>query len=217
MKKFFAICFLFIFAVAAASCSSRPREPRARTSNTGASFQSQNAASDTAYVRSEPMKIWINPIEYQLEVDETVGDRGYIEEIWPKNSSEGIQTHVSTYTGVDQNTNLLVAGVQFKDASASFEKLSKPAQKAILWIIKEYGLDGFFVTMIEEYTGTISQKQQTTKKYKTKDGQIKQDARVTTTTSTRVIVRGIALRLRLLGPVDRERADKVRQTPYIYR
>ncbi|MBO7127791.1 hypothetical protein J6W78_09665 [bacterium] len=214
MKKFFTVIFLVIFTIMVVSCSSRPRQPRTRSSNTGLSFQSQQAAAETAYVSSEPMKIWINPIEYQLEIATDAGKDGYIDEVWPKdsNSSEAISTYVDTYTGVNANAQLMAQGVQFRDANMTFDKISGKAQRAILSIIDEYGLDGFFVTMIDEYTDTLSQTQKS-ERYKTKDGEVKQNATVTTTMKSRVRIKGIALKLKYLGPVNKERADKVRQTP----
>ncbi|MBQ4437976.1 hypothetical protein II898_03785 [bacterium] len=215
MRKIFCGFFLLVFVLVTASCSSRPREPRTMSSNTGYSAHSQQAATGAAHVSSEPMKIWINPIEYQLELDDSVGDNGYIEEVWPKDKSEGITTKVDYYSGLNANTNMLAAAVQFKDSNVTFDKLSPMAQRAILYIIKENGLDGFFVTMIDEFTGTLKQTQKS-KKYKTKDGEVKQDVTRTTTLKTRIIVKGIALRLKYIGPVSPERADKVRQATHIY-
>ena len=226
MKKIYVVFFI-TFAIMLTSCGSSDIRSNpsnntvvSTTSYSGASSHEQKAAMDTAYVTSEPMKIWINPIEYQLEIDESVGNKGYIEVTWPKpgNDADSIESYDDYYYGKNASSNLMTANVQFKDASVTFDSLSPKAKRAILYIIKEYGLDGFFVTMIDEFTGTLSQTE-TSQTYKTEDGQEKKNSRVTTKTKTIINIRGIALKLKYLGPVSPERADKVRQTPqtYIYR
>lgn len=210
MKNFFAILFLVILTIATVSCSSRPRQPRVASSSTGLSYHSQQAAAGTAKVNSEPMKIWINPIEYSLEKNDEIGNDGAIEEYW-----EDTNTFTTVRQGVDANAQLLAQGVQFRDSRVSFDTLSGSAQRAILSIMKKYGIDGIFITMIDEFTGTLKQEQQTIAKYKTKDGQVKKDARITTKAKTIVFIKGIALRLKYVGPVSPERADEVRKAPTI--
>lgn len=214
MKKFSLILMLVGCLIISVSCSGGGNRPRntTRTSYGGVSIQKTKAAADTADVSSEPMKIWINPIEYQLVVDDSVGKGGYIE----KRISFDPETITTEFKNQDTDATAITQNVHFADNSTSFDGIPYYAQKAILEIIQEYGLDGFMVTLIDQFTGTLSQTE-TDQKFTVEDkkGNKQQRKNITKTTTYKTIVtiRGIALKLKFLGPVDKERTDKVRQTP----
>ena len=217
MKKFSLILMFVGCLIISVSCSggsnNTPRN-NTRTSYSGLSKQEIKAATNTAYVSSEPMKIWINPIEYQLEIDNSVGKGGYIE----KRISFDPETYTNTTYNQNANATTMAPNIKFQDADTNLETIPYYAKRAILEIVQEYGLDGFLVTLIDQYTGTLSQTE-TDQTFTTVDKQgnkqKKKNITKTTTLKTIVTIRGIALKLKYLGPVDKERTDKVRQTPKV--
>lgn len=215
MKKFSLILMFVGCLIISVSCSggsnNTPRN-NTRTSYSGLSKQEIKAATNTAYVSSEPMKIWINPIEYQLEIDNSVGKGGYIE----KRISFDPETRTETSYNQNANATTMAPNIKFQDPDTNLETIPYYARRAILEIVQEYGLDGFLVTLIDQYTGTLSQTE-TDQTFTTVDKQgnkqKKKNITKTTTLKTIVTIRGIALKLKYLGPVDKDRTDKVRQTP----
>lgn len=249
MKRFFtAICILAII-ITFGACSSQPRQPRQERqprpqanyekvdlteTNT---FVKQSANAAAATVGAEPMKVWSRPLELGFVIDEKVGVNGHIDEIYPKDeddikrmSEESTGYRNAQVQGLNRSTQTdsTVSGQDL-----SFNKLPPLAQSAILAIIKDYNLDGFYVTMIEEFTGTIEKEVSTGRtipiyKYDEKQKKnvqvgTKQETKIQKNTYKQVRVRGIALKLRTFDEVSIERSDAVRKEEagapqtYIYR
>ncbi len=245
MKRFFTAICIFTLVIVLGACSSRqPREPRqprqtpnygsVNTNNTTTDLN-QRANSAAASLGAESMKIWSRPLELGFEIKKNVGKDGYIDEIFPKDEEDILRmTENDTYFKYARLQD--ESGVYQTDRTSSgqdmnFNSLPALAQSAILAIIKDYNLDGFYVTMIEEFTGTIETKQSTGRTipvYETRgDKQVqtgtKQEIKTQKKTYKQVRVRGIALKIKLYDPVSEERSDAVRKEEagapqtYIYR
>lgn len=247
MKRFFtAICILVII-ITFGACSSQPRQPRqprqqpqqanygtVDTSNTN-TFVNQRANSAAASLGAESMKIWSRPLELGFEIKKNAGKDGYIDEIFPKDEDDILRmTENDTYFRYARLQDERGASQTDRTSSAqdmSFNNLPALAQSAILAIIKDYNLDGFYVTMIEEFTGTIETKQSTGRTipvYETRGNKkvqtgTQQEIKTQKKTYKQVRVRGIALKIKLYDPVNEERSDAVRKEEagapvnYIYR
>lgn len=247
MKKFFAAICIFAIVTIIVSCSSRqPREPRPapaapnygkinlKETNT---FVRQSANAASASIGAEPMKVWSRPLELGFEVNTNIGQNGHIDEIFPKDEEDILRmTQNETYykyAKLQDESNHSQTDRTSSGQDLSFNNLPALAQSAILAIIKDYNLDGFYVTMIEEFTGTIESNESTGRtipiyKYDEKQKQrvqtgTQQEMKKVKKTYKQVRVRGIALKLTTYTPVSEERSDAVRKEEagapvnYIYR
>lgn len=245
MKRFLSTICIFTLVIALGACSSRqPREPRqprqtpnygsVNTSNTN-TILNQRANSAAASLGAESMKVWSRPLELGFEVNSDVGNHGHIDEIFPKDEDDILRmTENDTYfkyARLQDETGASQTDRTSSGQDMSFNSLPALAQSAILAIIKDYNLDGFYVTMIEEFTGTIETKQSTGRTipvYETRGNKqiqtgTKQEIKTQKKTYKQVRVRGIALKLKTYAPVSEERSDAVRKEEagapvnYIYR
>jgi len=248
MKKFFVTILVFTFAIVFNACSSQPkqaRQPRQPIQQKQTNYDvnlsdtttqvNQNSISGSASLGAESMKVWSIPLEIGFYVPDNVGVHGHIDEVFPKDEDDILRsTEIETYYKRVLSPN--VKGHSQTDSVISgqninFNELPPLAQSAVLAIIKDYNLDGFYITMIEEFTGSIKTKESTGRTipvYEIRDGKkvqtdTKPELREVTKTYKQVRVRGLALKIKVTGPVDTTRSDEIRKQEagapktYIYR
>lgn len=247
MKRFFTAICIITLVIILGSCSSQPRQPRqvrqpqpapaygnVATNDTTTSLN-QRANSAAALLHAESMKVWSRPLELGFEVDEKAGKNGHIDEIFPKDEDDILRmTENETYfryARLQDEKRTSQTDMTKSGQDMSFNSLPALAQSAILAIIKDYNLDGFYVTMIEEFTGTIEKEYNTGRTVPVYEMRGKKQVQVGTKqeikkqkqTYKQVRVRGIALKLKTYDPVNAERSDAVRKEEagapvnYIYR
>ncbi|MBO4699900.1 hypothetical protein J5690_09905 [bacterium] len=234
MKRFFTALITFLFIATLASCgSSQPkqqRQPRQAKQSNYQSNYSQPASrpqdktitvsENRASVRSGYPEIWVRPVEFGYKIKENVGKNGRIDIVFPKDEEDLIK--VQQYTSVYYNSGRVPAygvgqqnntqqNTNKSSRNMDFEDLSPLAKAAILSIIKDYNLDGFYFTMIEEFEGKIVVNRETGRSKKLKDGGSLNEIETQTTTMKQVRIRGIALQLEPFGLVNEERSDAVRK------
>lgn len=155
---------------------------------------SMSASAETAKLNSEYMRIWSRPLELGFAIDESVGENGRIVYIYPKPGQKVFKNLEKD--GIDINYREKYKSENYNTVFGSnnfnFNTLSQVQQAAIIQVIKDYNLDGFYVTMIEQTTSTKETAKSVQKNFQ-------------------VLVKGIALKIKDFGEVEKERVDKIRQ------
>lgn len=188
MKKFLVFMLLLIAAATFAGCS---RETISTSSK-------MNASASTAQIRSEGMRIWSRPLELGFVIDKSKGDDGRIVSVYPKQGeiSRKLTPQEAVLVQNAGNRDLIpvYGGKDFK-----FENLDPIQQAAVLQIIKDENIDGFYVTMIEEtiFTSVTSQK-------------LVIGEAVNGNNKYQVTVIGFALKIKDFAEVNEQRADAER-------
>ncbi len=188
MKKILIIMVIAIAATMFSGCAKRTVSTR------------MSASAATAQLKSEGMRIWSRPLEVGFVIDETQGDNGRIVATYPKPgekiTEKLTQAEVAAANQAHPNQGLFGGGAPtayvFGSNSFDFNSLPRVQQAAVLSIIKDYNLDGFYVTMIEETTATTVGKNSGHRNFQ-------------------VVVKGLALRIKDYGEVSAERVDAVRK------
>lgn len=187
MKKILIIMVIAIAATMFSGCAKRTVSTR------------MSASAATAQLKSEGMRIWSRPLEVGFVIDETQGDNGRIVATYPK-PGEIVTEKLSQQevAAANQNRGLFDFGggaptaYVFGSNSFDFNSLPRVQQAAVLSIIKDYNLDGFYVTMIEETIATTVGKKSGHRNFQ-------------------VVVKGLALKIKDYGEVSAERVDAVRK------
>lgn len=194
MKKILIMMLLIATVAVSTACSRRSVRMSSK----------MNASAATAQIRSEGMRIWSRPLEIGFVVDQSKGDNGRIVSVYPK-PGEVVSRELSRQdaTAVARGNGKATVREEipvYGGKNFSFESLNPIQQAAVLSIIKDENLDGFYVTMIEETIVTTV----TSKK------QISGGEQHSGINNYQVIVKGLALKIQEFGEVSPERADAER-------
>lgn len=194
MKKFLLMMLLIVAAATFTACSR----------STVRMSSKMNASAATAQIRSEGMRIWSRPLEIGFVVDQSKGDNGRIVSVYPKPgevvSRELTRREATTVAGGNRKNAVREEIPVYGGRNFRFEDLDPIQQAAVLSIIKDENLDGFYVTMIEETIATT-----VTSKKKLDGDEVHKGS-----SKYQVIVKGLALKIQEFGEVSPERADAER-------
>ncbi|MBO4699594.1 hypothetical protein J5690_08320 [bacterium] len=183
MKRVLVIVVLIVTSIVFSGCAKRTVSTR------------MSASAATAQLKSEGMRIWSRPLEIGFKVDTDKGDNGRLVHVYPK-PGEVVQRQLTQgeVAAANQQRGLFDFGggaptaYVYGSNNFNFNALPPVQQAAVLSVIKEYNLDGFYVTMIEETIATTVGSKKGHQNFQ-------------------VIVKGLALKIQEYGEVSPERSD----------